>query len=202
MNGMNRLRVLLVFFLTAILVACASNDELFAQYDELCDHHRLTLIANASSVSYLVHESPEEDESSGSYPLLDNRLGQVIWHPAVFFSFDEDSLSAEEMARLDDNVTVLKTHEHLTMQLRGFADEQGPAAYNKDLSSRRAAQVAKYLVSQGISASRISQTELGESLPIAQRGRVPDFEINRRVEFFLLDEAGAPVPIIFTGAAQ
>ena len=182
------------------MAGCASSDELFAEYDHYCESTRVALIANASSVSYTVRESARQE--SGAFPFIDSTASQIIWHPAVYFDFDRDELSEAEKVRLDDNIDVLHAHSDLLVQLRGFTDERGTVAYNRDLSRRRVQAVLRYIEESGISASRFTFAELGEALPISEKRRLSDFKINRRVEFFLLDSSGHPVPIIFAGPAN
>lgn len=204
LNGYANMNVMKIQFLWLIIAigligGCASNKTLFAEYDHLCESHSVALIANASSVSYSVQAT----ESSGtSYPVADLTNQNVIWHPAVYFNFDNAALTAEERTRINDNIAVLRAHPSLKLQLRGFADQQGEASYNNDLSLRRAESVLSFIVSAGVDKSRVSLVNLGESLPIAANRRIPDYQINRRVEFFLLDSSGVPVPVIFSGPAS
>ena len=65
--------------------------------------------------------------------------------------------------------------------LQGHTDSIGGAAYNRDLSVRRAQAVKRHLVEQmGIASDRLIAVGFGESYPVA--GMPADHERNRRVE--------------------
>jgi outer membrane protein OmpA-like peptidoglycan-associated protein len=75
-----------------------------------------------------------------------------------------------------------------TIQVRGHTDATGSASVNQTLSEQRAANVAAYLVSLGISQPRVSSIGLGSSRPIVLETN-PDGSdnpvgrlVNRRVE--------------------
>ena len=77
----------------------------------------------------------------------------------------------------------------------------GPDAYNDRLAKQRADAVAKYLVSQGIAADRLSTTSRGEKKPAA-RNTTPDGrdapkgrELNRRVHFNVSVQGGVLIEI-------
>ena len=58
----------------------------------------------------------------------------------------------------------------------------GTEEYNQGLSERRAAAVRGYLVSHGISGSRLSTSGSGESKPVASNSTSDGRAQNRRVE--------------------
>jgi outer membrane protein OmpA-like peptidoglycan-associated protein len=75
-----------------------------------------------------------------------------------------------------------------TVQVRGHTDATGSASVNQTLSEQRAANVAAYLATQGISQSRLSSIGLASSRPIVLETN-PDGSdnpmgrtVNRRVE--------------------
>ena len=64
----------------------------------------------------------------------------------------------------------------------GYTDSQGAAAYNQDLSQRRAQSVCDYLVTRGIAASRITAQGFGMGSPVADNASPEGRANNRRVE--------------------
>jgi outer membrane protein OmpA-like peptidoglycan-associated protein len=58
----------------------------------------------------------------------------------------------------------------------------GSAQYNQELSERRAASVANYLISAGVGHSRIQSRGFGERYPVASNNSAAGREQNRRVE--------------------
>lgn len=73
------------------------------------------------------------------------------------------------------------------VRIEGHTDTRGKDDYNMELSDRRARSVMKYLVENGVEASRLTAQGFGEDKPIASnktnRGRAK----NRRVEFIIID---------------
>lgn len=107
----------------------------------------------------------------------------------VTFEFDSARLTAAAEARLDNVVNALKAAGQISVEIGGHTDRIGSAAYNRDLSQRRAQSVRAYLASHGIDASRLSAVGYGESRPKVScdgTGRsaalIACLQPNRRVE--------------------
>jgi outer membrane protein OmpA-like peptidoglycan-associated protein len=64
----------------------------------------------------------------------------------------------------------------------GHTDNTGSAAYNQDLSERRATAVVSVLRSAGVSGSRLRTIGAGESQPIASNASASGRSMNRRVD--------------------
>ena len=70
-----------------------------------------------------------------------------------------------------------------SLNLEGHADSTGNAEYNMALSERRARNVARYLVGQGVKQSQLSQvTSFGEESPAEGNDSIDGRAANRRVE--------------------
>jgi OOP family OmpA-OmpF porin len=67
--------------------------------------------------------------------------------------------------------------------IEGHTCDMGPDAYNQKLSERRAAAVRDYLVQNGVNAANLSTVGYGESQPMADNKTRSGRELNRRVEF-------------------
>lgn len=66
--------------------------------------------------------------------------------------------------------------------ISGHTDNRGKAARNLRLSKRRAESVARYLVSRGVSRSKMSVVGYGESQPVVSNATAYGRARNRRVE--------------------
>jgi len=118
----------------------------------------------------------------------------IVWEPAVYFGFDQSSLTPTELAKLDKDLLVLLKKPNLKLSVQAFTDSKGSNRYNRALALRRQQTVVNYLMSKGLAKNRILMTPLGEELPIlgnSEAGRV----VNRRVELMLLDAAGRPLSL-------
>lgn len=105
----------------------------------------------------------------------------------IGFDLDSATLRAEARRHLDAFVQALQSpvlsgHRFL---VEGHTDATGPAAYNLDLSRRRAAAVVDYLVEHGIDPGRLTARGVGETRP---RIADPQDPANRRVETRLMDQ--------------
>jgi peptidoglycan-associated lipoprotein len=83
----------------------------------------------------------------------------------VYFAFDKFNLSAESRAILAGNAEVLQANPDAMITIEGHCDERGTEEYNLGLGERRASSAKNYLVSLGISASRIETISYGEERP-------------------------------------
>lgn len=83
--------------------------------------------------------------------------------PAIHFAFDSDVVDKVKYAsELSTIVSVLKEFADTDVTITGYTDHAGPNTYNDGLSVRRAEAVKKYLVGEGISASRMTTLGVGE----------------------------------------
>ena len=102
----------------------------------------------------------------------------------VYFDFDRYNIRQSEIPTIDAKAAYLKSTGS-SSQLVGYCDERGTEAYNLALGDRRAKSAANYLVSQGVSGSRLSTDSGGESNPRALGHDEASWAENRRVEFTL-----------------
>jgi len=107
----------------------------------------------------------------------------------VYYAFDSDQLTDASKAVLDQLYTIMVDNETIEIELSAHTDNIGTAAYNLDLSNRRAKSCVDYLVSKGIPANRMTSKGYGFSRPIAPN-KFPDGkdnpagrQLNRRTEF-------------------
>ena len=83
----------------------------------------------------------------------------------IYFDFDKSDLRNKSVLELDKLVQIMKDHPTMIIELSGHTDRRGSDEYNMALSKRRAEIAKEYLVSKGISASRIKTKGYGETRP-------------------------------------
>jgi outer membrane protein OmpA-like peptidoglycan-associated protein len=83
----------------------------------------------------------------------------------------------------------LQAYPNSTIQIVGHTDSDGDAAYNQQLSERRANAVADVLLDAGIPFARIQTFGRGESQPLASNLGPVGKSQNRRVEIVILPDA-------------
>lgn len=112
---------------------------------------------------------------------------EIILKP-IFFEYNKSNITQEGAFELDKLVQVMKNNDELVIMAKAHTDSRGTDQYNLDLSDRRAKSTVQYIISKGISASRISGKGYGESEP-----KVPcepcteeQYSQNRRSEFLIV----------------
>jgi outer membrane protein OmpA-like peptidoglycan-associated protein len=104
----------------------------------------------------------------------------------VHFGFDKAVLTPEAKSELDKVVAQLQQDNHGILEVQGYTDTTGPAAYNDKLSQRRADAVVRYLEANNIAPHRIFLIGLGESQPVAPNTTLAGRKENRRVDLKVL----------------
>ncbi len=87
---------------------------------------------------------------------------EIVLKP-IFFEYDKSNITQEGAFELDKLVQVMKNNEKLVIFAKSHTDSRGTDAYNNSLSDRRAQATVQYVISKGISASRISGKGFGKS---------------------------------------
>jgi hypothetical protein len=100
----------------------------------------------------------------------------------ISFDVDSDRLRPDAGPALEELREALEARPDATATVEGHTDSDAGEAYNRDLSSRRAAAVVAWLVERGVDASRLSASGVGESEPIADNESAAGKAANRRVE--------------------
>jgi outer membrane protein OmpA-like peptidoglycan-associated protein len=98
----------------------------------------------------------------------------------VHFDFDRYTLRPDALKILDEAVTAMQADSTLNLTLEGHTCNIGTAEYNLALGERRAQAVRDYLVSRGISASRLTTVSYGEERPKYDNSREETRRLNRR----------------------
>ncbi|BCO30350.1 membrane protein [Thiohalobacter sp. COW1] len=107
----------------------------------------------------------------------------------ALFDLNSDALRAEGKRELDQLVSDLgQLSDVQSIQIAGHTDSTGDAAYNKDLSVRRANAVKNYLLEKGVDPSIMTTVGWGETKPIADNSTRAGRAQNRRVEITISGE--------------
>ncbi|HHW35445.1 MAG TPA: OmpA family protein [Paracoccus solventivorans] len=104
---------------------------------------------------------------------------------SVLFGFDSAAISGPAQNDLYAVARNLQQYPNSTIQVIGHTDSTGTAAYNVDLSQRRARSVANVLTAGGVSSNRIAIAGMGMSQPIASNDTAAGRAQNRRVEIII-----------------
>jgi outer membrane protein OmpA-like peptidoglycan-associated protein len=106
----------------------------------------------------------------------------------IFFDFDKATLRKESSNELERLQKLLTETPTLRLEISGHTDNIGNAAYNKDLSQRRAKAVVDYLVQKGIVKTRLTFAGYGDTQPVSSNSTKEGRQKNRRTEFKVTDK--------------
>lgn len=106
---------------------------------------------------------------------------RVGFDMVITFGHDSAELTPEATATLSQFARALRENRLRTtgFVVEGHADASGGAAYNAELSRRRADAVARFLLENGVEAARVATRGMGVDSP---RVDDPYDPANRRVE--------------------
>jgi OOP family OmpA-OmpF porin len=126
---------------------------------------------------------------------LDNRLriapaqriaasiAELLGRRTVEFDSGAATLTTAGRETLDLIAPLLAADPGARFEIAGHTDDRGEAAFNRDLSERRAAAVRDYLESKGVAAERFDVRGYGDTRPIADNASATGRQKNRRIEF-------------------
>lgn len=97
----------------------------------------------------------------------------------VYFDLDQWRLDADDQEILKRQAAWLNAYPNVRVLVAGNADERGTREYNLALGERRASAVKDYLVSLGVSASRIDTVSYGKERPVAGGSDEASWALNR-----------------------
>ena len=146
----NLKNVLLVIFTTLLLSACSTAKKTGSAGDDA--------YTGKETVKYLASGVPDR----------------------VFFATNKSSLTTASRATLRKQATYLRKNKKLNVTIEGHADERGTREYNLALGERRANAARDYLMTYGISGTRISVISYGKEKPVNPAGTPLAWSQNRR----------------------
>ena len=138
------------------------NDETLAALEELRE---------------AIDQMPEESEE------LMTEMVRIVNN--VQFEFDKAEIIEPAYDELNSLAAIMQEYDGLRVDIAARADERGSESYNEELSMRRAEAVKSYLIDQGVSASKVSTSALGESDPLMSGNSQTAYAQNRSVQLTL-----------------
>jgi outer membrane protein OmpA-like peptidoglycan-associated protein len=138
-----------------------------------------------------VKTPPVQEPVIVAVPPAPNTLASGILEN-VYYAYDKAELLDGSEVSLNKLVAMLNAHKNMVIEIGGHTDGKGSDEYNLKLSQARAQKCVDYIVSKGISASRVVAKGYGAKKPVAPNTN-PDGtdnpegrEKNRRTEFTIL----------------
>ena len=108
-------------------------------------------------------EVKESKEHVLQFPLAS--ISAPVLIDNIFYDLNKATLRPESTKALDQLVNLLNENPHVTIELAAHCDYRGSAAYNKQLSQKRAEAVVNYLIAKGIDKRRLTPVGYGKERP-------------------------------------
>src|SRR5574340_15761 len=108
----------------------------------------------------------------------------------IMFDYDKYDVKASYKSELQAVGEWMTKNSSAKVSVEGHCDERGTNEYNLALGDRRAKAVRDYLVSLGVSSSRIESISYGEEKPVCTEQSEECWAKNRRAHFVILTKAG------------
>ena len=104
----------------------------------------------------------------------------------VYFDFDKFNIRTDMQPVVKNNSDIFNNEvAGVSITVEGNCDEWGTDEYNQALGLKRAKAVKQALISNGVSADRISIKSYGETNPVCTEKTKACDALNRRAEFKL-----------------
>jgi OOP family OmpA-OmpF porin len=113
--------------------------------------------------------------------------GKIKLLDHVYFQFGKAHLLAASHNELNKLAEILNTNSLIKIEIVGHTDNLGSEIHNLELSKKRAQAVANYLIQKGILEERVKHKGLGSKFPMVKNESNKDRQLNRRVEFKMID---------------
>ena len=149
----NYIKIFLAIFLSFLLSACATQTA-----KKVDSQIQGDVYMGTDTVEYLADGVPDR----------------------VFFATNESVLTTASRETLRKQAAWLRKNPDVTVVLEGHADERGTREYNLALGERRANSAKDYLMTYGISSSRISVISYGKERPVDSGSNPLSWSKNRR----------------------
>jgi len=134
-------------------------------------------------------DSKDRCPNSAAGAKVDNmgcKIAAVIVLEGVNFATSSDRLTDSSSVTLDDAAATLMRYPDMVVEVAGYTDNRGALSFNQQLSQKRAAAVAAYLVAKGVNATNLSAKGYGPANAIADNATAQGRALNRRVELHII----------------
>jgi outer membrane protein OmpA-like peptidoglycan-associated protein len=128
----------------------------------------------------------EELQGTGVQVVREGDNIRLIMPGNITFETDSYNLRSSFYPVLNSVGQVLSKYADTTMRVTGHTDNTGSRQYNQNLSERRAASVADYLVTREVERNRMLAQGMSFDQPIADNATEQGRAANRRVELHIL----------------
>lgn len=140
------------------------------------------------STSFTIDLSGKAGKKTTKNVLLEPiKVGTTVKLKNVLFERGKAIFLPSSYAELDLIAEMMRNNPDMKIFLSGHTDNTGRADLNQKLSQERVNTVIEYLVQQGVNRNRLTGKGFGGSKPIASNTNETSRQLNRRVEFTIVE---------------
>jgi peptidoglycan-associated lipoprotein len=172
---MRAVQIILVLAATALLAGCPKKVEV--KPDAGATTTPTTSGATTSAVPATTNPAASDLAAEQAALQELQRLGMVI-----YFDYDKAEIKSEYVSVIAAHAKFLNGNVNRKIRLEGHTDERGSREYNIGLGERRAQQVRRALMLQGVTEAQVTTVSYGEERPAASGSDEEAYGKNRRVE--------------------
>jgi outer membrane protein OmpA-like peptidoglycan-associated protein len=118
--------------------------------------------------------------------------GVIVSLSGILFDVGKATLKPASQLSVAKLAGILMVFSNMNLSIEGYTDSTGSADLNMRLSMDRARSVYEFLMTQGVSNSRMKYQGFGPENPVAPNDTEADRARNRRVEVVLTQAAKTP----------
>ena len=132
--------------------------------------------------------TPGPSANTGSAPGSQGHFSAAMaGADTIYFNTDEFNVDSADATALRRQAEYLTQYPNARATVEGHADERGTRDYNLALGERRANSAKNYLVSLGVSESRLRTVSQGEERPAAMGADEAAWARNRRAVTLMIN---------------
>ncbi len=130
----------------------------------------------------------DEDGCPDLYKNIVVKEDKIELKDKVYFAFNKANIMAQSFDMLKEVGAAIKAKPTIKVRIEGHTDNKGKAKYNKELSEKRAKAVREFLIKEGVAPDRMIAIGYGSEKPIADNSTEEGRDLNRRVEFIIIEQ--------------
>lgn len=108
---------------------------------------------------------------------------QLVTEESLRFKLGSSELTPDVKQEMEQFTQKINSMKHYVLEVQGYTDSTGPAEYNRELATRRAQAVVRYLtVDAKVPLFRVHSLGVGNEAPVESNKTREGRQQNRRVE--------------------
>lgn len=119
------------------------------------------------------------------------RVNAVLSEKKITFAPSSTDIEADALDTVDAVAKILRECDFVPMEIGGHTDSQGRESMNLRLSQARADAVLNAIMARRVLTTNLTAKGYGETVPVGDNDTEEGRELNRRIEFKLIDPNAA-----------